>query len=120
MKCISMAIEMLGGNMRTDALHADLARRLAEREHLCNKLGGSIHSRQIIACIIADWRNENPGEYAIFYHARKIAVDRMNKEPGVKVMCANCGRLVKEKEAIIQNGRPFCGDKCELNFSKFF
>ena len=120
MNCINMAIEMLGGNMRTDALHTELERKLKDREHLCNKLGGSIRSRQLIACIIADWMDENPVEYAIFYHAREIAVDRMNKEPGVKVMCANCGRLVKEEEAIIHNERPFCGDKCELDFNKFF
>ena len=65
MNCINMAIEMLGGNMRTDELHTDLANRLVKREHLCNKLGGSIHSRQIIACIIADWMDENPGEYPL-------------------------------------------------------
>lgn len=66
MNCISMAIEMLGGNMRTDALHMKLERKLKDREHLCNKLGGSLRSRQLIACIIADWMDENPDEKAVW------------------------------------------------------
>ena len=32
------------------------------------------------------------------------------------IECANCGRPIKEEEAIIYNGYPFCGDKCMLDF----
>lgn len=73
MNCINMAIEMLGGDMGVGVLHTDLSRRLVKREHLCNKLGGSLRSSQLIACIVADWMDENPDERAIFYHVKEKA-----------------------------------------------
>lgn len=72
MKCINMAIEMLGGDISTDFLNPDLESMFVERERLCNKLGGTIRSRQLIADIIVTWCDSNPDEDAVIYHGKEI------------------------------------------------
>lgn len=65
MKCINMAIEMLGGDYKTDYLHSKLAERLILTEELCTRLGGPIQSREVVACIVADWIVSNSKEMPI-------------------------------------------------------